>query len=1496
MSTILNTYPIFESNQVLTSPHLNQLVSYLDQQNRLTRAKLIGMGVACGLELSYEPSPSPLTLTISKGTGVTSEGYLINLSECPTIKYRPYTLPSGVIYEPFVDPNTKVQDIDLNELLTVEAKPGAEDKSLSNPANFLDDKVVLLFVESFDKDLKSCLGKSCDELGKDRILTIRKLLISKADLAIVWARTNSGKLDAIYPEKYDLPTINLPRALFDPTASHSSDYEDFNKNYVNAFKDIYNELFDALSQSYDIYRPILLDSYNENNPFTRAPISNLKSTWRAFFENVSHPGEAYLGMQYMYDFIQDIILAYEEFKSTAFELLSECCPDMTRFPKHIMLGEAIPPPPDLCGQAEFRNEFVQPPIYNDQKHLLKKTVALHNRIVLMLESFDLNRINGLGTYAIKITPSKEKNTLLSQRSIPWYYDIDHVSTYTKLGKLEEYWNYEISEKCADPEDGLLLSYQNQSDDQSVVSNKLNTPLYYDLQSYSFYRIEGHIGKPYSTVETQITLLRDKFNLPFDLVTLRLDGNTNEDFNQLCQLHQLEADYHTCAEELQCHLNHIIDYWDDNFANRYGDAFANEFILLKAGFETHFDALVDALESLRNTLTDNLYQFTQNDFITHFIDKYQLVVTRANNLKQLLNSNLDDVIRSVKDKYPVELYVMLSQIYCEFFRILDAFILNCSHRRLAVVYHHYLYIIDYLEAHDKKLFSRYLEENRGIVHGAGVNPGGTFILLKNGIAVNGLSEDDVIADFILPYAYGCDSACTAVPTPDIDDLNIPNYTLPAYKRFHQRLYAYSRDLLRDIKSKTETPVLLIDVISELYFDKDQFDAKAIVLQLVQNGAIAEIDPINNPNGALPIDISGSADSVRTKNGYVAIAFVGEVQNFVYQPDKEHVGLDEFNYVFAFKEKEEAHSSMGKVHVYTSCCGEKPADVNTCYSLEILECWGEDSVTAILNGRKIDPANGNPYELLYGDLQETCGFALNELKELQESVVLRLVNCVLFSCIRYRFYEEQEMGMNLYIYQHYNSGPTNNKDLYTPEVLKCWGQNNVEDVLRGRGINISSNDPFQLLYNDLQKTAGFYVLELSKMSGAKVTQLLDCLQLDSDSGILGPLFSIMEYQRASSGPALKDPGFDATVLECWGEADVTKVLDLRKIDHQAGNIYELLHNSIKATRGFSFKEYNSLDKNSIAQLVRCVVARCTNDTNFSDNPMDILIAYQKQHCCTQPPEKTCYDVAILGCWGMTHVKEALETRKIDHSSMDNDQMINALLTSLVQTNGFSRNEIISSLPLKEELARRELLTCLSISHDGLKYDELETLIVDYQKVNCGFLEGTITPVTDCISTAVNGKVSTTTGLPIPGVAITVKGTTLGVVTDADGNYHLDLGGTQKTIIFSVPGYNPHEVEICNQTVVDLTLMDNVPHVEVDPQIIDMPDLLRILEDRSVSNTGSLNTAVKVQNAFKKSTGGLRLSESELSLLSKSSLGKLAESKGLIYNVNDTKSKLIDKILNV
>ena len=71
----------------------------------------------------------------------------------------------------------------------------------------------------------------------------------------------------------------------------------------------------------------------------------------------------------------------------------------------------------------------------------------------------------------------------------------------------------------------------------------------------------------------------------------------------------------------------------------------------------------------------------------------------------------------------------------------------------------------------------------------------------------------------------------------------------------------------------------------------------------------------------------------------------------------------------------------------------------------------------------------------------------------------------------------------------------------------------------------------------------------------------------------------------------------------------------------------------------------------------------------------------------------------------------------------------------------------------------------------------------------------------------------GLPIPGAIISVKGTTIGTVSDKDGVYSITVPQSSKTLVFSFMGMIPQEVAISNQTTIDVKMVsDNIVVGEV------------------------------------------------------------------------------------
>lgn len=77
-------------------------------------------------------------------------------------------------------------------------------------------------------------------------------------------------------------------------------------------------------------------------------------------------------------------------------------------------------------------------------------------------------------------------------------------------------------------------------------------------------------------------------------------------------------------------------------------------------------------------------------------------------------------------------------------------------------------------------------------------------------------------------------------------------------------------------------------------------------------------------------------------------------------------------------------------------------------------------------------------------------------------------------------------------------------------------------------------------------------------------------------------------------------------------------------------------------------------------------------------------------------------------------------------------------------------------------------------------------------------------------VSGKVVDESGMTLPGVNVTEKGTTSGTITDIDGNYHLTVANNA-TLVFSYMGYDNVEVSAANGTTFNVTLKENTKEID-------------------------------------------------------------------------------------
>ena len=66
-------------------------------------------------------------------------------------------------------------------------------------------------------------------------------------------------------------------------------------------------------------------------------------------------------------------------------------------------------------------------------------------------------------------------------------------------------------------------------------------------------------------------------------------------------------------------------------------------------------------------------------------------------------------------------------------------------------------------------------------------------------------------------------------------------------------------------------------------------------------------------------------------------------------------------------------------------------------------------------------------------------------------------------------------------------------------------------------------------------------------------------------------------------------------------------------------------------------------------------------------------------------------------------------------------------------------------------------------------------------------------------------------IPGVSVYVKGTSVGIITDADGKYEIKVPGKNSTLVFSYVGFLSQEIVVNNQTVINVLLLEDTRQLD-------------------------------------------------------------------------------------
>ncbi len=475
LSRQVTSFTVFEENQVLTSQQLNQMTDYLDRQQRLTRARLVGVGIVCGLQLQLEGS----TIKLSKGVALTSDGDLLDIEQPRSFsRYKKFS-DADARYPQF-RPDEKL--LSLFELVEQGGEPLSNFSALSG--NDLRNMVALLYLESYCYDPDLCTGSGCDNLGKEARNNLKLLLVAAEEAPLLLAEQllPGGRYALLEP-------FSLPRVILDP--DEIDDFPLLGGEYRNILISAIPDLKERLQKTWQPQiRSLLADLYGSTDP-TLAWGQKLDALLAGVQSNLA-------GVQYLYDFIHDLSQAFNEFKAALLADKVLCVPPVELFSKHVLLGELQRP-------TALRHAFYESPQLNLKAEAIEKIRFLHRRLDRMIHLFRLPQ----PTTTLRITPSRSCCTELGERAVPYYYQPDSRP-------LTENWSFELSRRG---QQSAIYSYHAAA---LNGSSQAKDPLRYDLCEYDFFRIEGHFNGNIDVVESALKQQIENYNLPIQVLSLQIE--------------------------------------------------------------------------------------------------------------------------------------------------------------------------------------------------------------------------------------------------------------------------------------------------------------------------------------------------------------------------------------------------------------------------------------------------------------------------------------------------------------------------------------------------------------------------------------------------------------------------------------------------------------------------------------------------------------------------------------------------------------------------------------------------------------------------------------------------------------------------------------------------------------------------------------------------------------------------------------------------------------
>jgi len=768
LDTPVTSVPHFIPNQVLTDTQLNAVVDYLEQQERFTRQRLIGIGIVCGFEPNLLlTGVNSCEVEISKGVGISSCGYLFNIPQdkitCDRWRtfhmtnYPPFNSPLG-------DPYDCIELVEYNAPLSAKELLEVSNLTLAQTQN----KIVVLYLDIIDQPNGTCLGENCDEKGNSWVFKLRKLLIDVADMDKVIRAAYNPKLQPgdgllefqeLLMPMYFLPQTFIERfgaSSFDPATpfTHTTieSLTEFEDEYKAVIRPAALRTAMAISKAYERFRD-LFDLQDPNASGIFNGFSNTSLLTNGFVQQLDvfldDTGGSYKigNTQYIYDYVRDVIDTYSELRQELFALLAECSPVNNVFPKHLMLGYLESrdigkfQADDYDIPSVYRHHFIPSPAMNEQSMHYKKTLQLMRRLLMICDipsylDFSNLLTNNLQTEPVKILPGKTCCEPLGKRNIPFYYNP------TIVPRLYRYWDYDAAVQNTSylnrgyHAGNWQFSQQPLPDIHANVNNiglYKNDPELFDLCKYSKLNIEGHVGKTVKKAIQELKELRARHNLSFDIIALKLsDEGRMVALPEDKIIAELQLQYLTERNEFVCCVEELAKFIDEH---REVIGIGIYFMLLSLGISNtdiaamypYIKAVLDSYEQALLELIDSMPEDIKEFDFEKMYQIYPIVRSFTNLAKYIINTWGDVEWIFLAKAHGNLNNVLLSDLASVFLNLwesyLDRISDDCIMGKFATIYKSY---IERIEAFC--IFSEFNKHINGMEHIAGTNNGGTFILV------------------------------------------------------------------------------------------------------------------------------------------------------------------------------------------------------------------------------------------------------------------------------------------------------------------------------------------------------------------------------------------------------------------------------------------------------------------------------------------------------------------------------------------------------------------------------------------------------------------------------------------------------------------------------------------------------------------------------------------------------------------------------------------------